>query len=358
MTGTLRRKATRIGSILCAIGLLAAGCTASEADETTIRLADTYPTTHMFSKYGVSGFIEEIEESGEDPIKVDRYPGGQMGEPGDIMSLTRSGALDIAGLAPSYLAAQLSLSSVADLPGETEDPCVVSRSFQDLLEPDGILYQEEYKPRGLRPLFAVVLPGYEFMTNKKIETPADARGLTLRSSGGAMDSSIAATGAVPVGLPANEAYEAISRKTVDGVSFPPTSVTSYGMEEVLKYSTKGLNAGSFSLTYAISEKAWDKLSDAQRKRITKAAGHANKRLCEGMVTEIDQAEDAMLDAGMEMNPLDEETSAAFEKDLDPVRQEWAHAFDAKGKPGSQVLKEYQDAVRRHSQDTDESKATA
>lgn len=166
-------------------------------------------------------------------------------------NLAQAGSLEITPAAPSYLSDQLPLSSVTDLPGLAEDSCVASAAFRDLLDEDGVLYQEEYAPRGLRPLWVAVIPGYELMTaSRKIETPEDIPGLTIRSSGGAMDTNIESLGAAPVSMTAADAYEALSRHTVDGISFPYASVTPYRLEEVLRYSTKGLNTEPRSRTRA------------------------------------------------------------------------------------------------------------
>lgn len=332
---------------ISALGLLSA-CAGSAEESPTLKLADSYATTHMFARYGVEGFIEDVTAPGEGEVGIEYYPAGQLGSARDIVNLAQAGSLEITPAAPAYLSDQLPLSSVTDLPGLADDSCVASAAYRDVLSEDGVLYQEEYEPRGLRPLWVAVIPGYEIMTvSRQVDDPSDMNGLTIRSSGGAMDSNISSLGAAPVSMTAADAYEALSRNTVDGISFPYASVTPYKLEEVLGYSTKGLNLGSFAIPYVIAEDAWLELSPQQQQRITEAGEAASLRLCEGITEENPASEQAMRDAGVEFTELTEEQQAAFAEHLEPLRREWAADFDAVGRPGSDVLAAYEAAVAEH-----------
>ena len=344
-----RRAVRALGAavLVSAVGLLSA-CAGDTDDTAVLKLADSYATTHMFARYGVEGFIEDVTGPGEGGVEVEYYPAGQLGSARDIVNLAQAGSLEITPAAPSYLSDQLPLSSVTDLPGLAEDSCVASAAFRDLLDEDGVLYQEEYAPRGLRPLWVAVIPGYELMTaSRKIETPEDIPGLTIRSSGGAMDTNIESLGAAPVSMTAADAYEALSRHTVDGISFPYASVTPYRLEEVLRYSTKGLNLGSFAMPYVIAEDAWQELTPAQQQRIRTAADDASQRLCDGITEENPASEQLMRDAGVEFTELTDEQIDEFAVHLEPLRSAWAEEFDAAGRPGTAVLEAYEEAVARH-----------
>lgn len=341
----LRRQGA--AAAVASLGLLSA-CSGDAHEEPVLTLADNYATTHMFARYGVEGFIDDVTAPGEGTVGIEYYPAGQLGTARDIINMARAGSLEIAPAAPSYLADQLPLSSVSDLPGLTEDSCVASAAFRDVLAEDGILYQEEYKPRGLRPLWVAVIPGYELMTvSRPVTSPEDIPGLTIRSSGGAMDSNIESLGAAPVSMTAADAYEALSRNTVDGISFPYASVTPYRLEEVLHYSTKGLNLGSFAMPYVIAEDAWQELTPDQQERIRTAADAASQRLCDGIMEENPASEQIMRDTGVEFTELTDEQVEEFAAHLDPLREQWARGFDEIGRPGTEVLTAYEEAVDRH-----------
>lgn len=244
-----------LGLTVAAATLALAACSSAQggepaADAPVIRLADSYPLTHPFAEHGVSVFIDGLEAEG---FEVEYFPAGQMGSPQDLAILARSGVIDVAPASAAYLEDQLPLSSVSDLPDMTTDACVAGRSMMDLLGEGGLLYEEEYEPFGVRPLWISIIPNYEILTaDRPVVDPDDAQGLILRSSGGAFDVTMDRAGVAAVSIPAGDTYEAMSRGTVDGTAMPFLSVVPYRLDEVSQYSTDGLNMGSVGIPYVIS----------------------------------------------------------------------------------------------------------
>jgi TRAP-type C4-dicarboxylate transport system substrate-binding protein len=263
------RLASRMISVALALALLGlSACSANDDEAEPLSLADSYAPTHIFAESGVKVFMDKISDTQTEDMSFDYYPAGQMGTPRDLVSLNRSGVLDITPASPAYLADQLPLSSVSDLPGLVEDSCTGAQALFDMMSPGGILYEQEYEPRGLRPLWVSVLPSYEILTvDRTVNSPQDLHGLNIRTSGGALDATLDALGAAAVSMPASDAYEALSRKTVDGVAFPFISVLPYKLQEVLGHSTTGLNIGAFAIPYVINEDTWDGLSPQMQKEV-------------------------------------------------------------------------------------------
>lgn len=299
-----------------------AGCAPVErSGNPTLGLADSYSPKHPFGKYGVSVFLEKLKEDG---IDTEYYPSGQMGNAEDLASLISTDNIDIGPASAAYLEDKLPLSSVGDLPMMTTDACVASDSMMDLLDEDGILYKEEYEDRGLRPLWVSIIPGYEVMTsNAKVESPADVRGLLLRSSGGAFDVTMETIGASAVSMSAADTYEAMTRNTVDGTAMPFVSVPSYNLEQVANYSTKGLNLGSVGIPYVISERTWDGLSPQEQGEVTDAAAQAQQSLCDGLNKEKSEAESLMKDAGVELVPITGDAKDQWTSELSRAKSDWA-----------------------------------
>ena len=105
--------------------------------------------------------------------------------------------------------------------------------------------------------------------------------------------------------------------------------------------------GSFAVPYVIAEDAWQDLNPAQQERVTTATEAATDRLCAGIMEENPASEQAMREAGVEFTELTEEQKAEFATHLDPLREQWAEDFDAAGRPGTEVLRAYEDALARH-----------
>src|SRR5690606_24905630 len=62
------------------------GSSSTGAGETsspiTLKLADTFPTTHGMNRVTNEVFIKKLEESGK--VKIEYYPAGQMGKAEDM----------------------------------------------------------------------------------------------------------------------------------------------------------------------------------------------------------------------------------------------------------------------------------
>ena len=345
--GRLAKMMTAVALALTLLGLSA--CSAETDDDVEhLSLADSYAPTHIFAESGVKVFMDELSQKSGGGVSFDYYPAGQMGTPRDLVSLNRSDVLDIAPASPAYLADQLPLSSVSDLPGLVEDSCTGAQALFDMMSPGGILYEQEYEPRGLRPLWVSVLPSYEILTvDRTINSPEDLHGLNIRTSGGALDATLDALGAAAVSMPASDAYEALSRKTVDGVAFPFISVLPYKLQEVLGHSTTGLNIGAFAIPYVINEDTWDRLSPQIQKRIERAGKDAQTSLCSAVNTDTPAAIDTIKGSSVEFNTPDAEGMDAFDEKLAPARKRWAENMDSIGKPGTEVLRTYEDNLARY-----------
>lgn len=345
-TGRLASRMTSLALALALLGLSA--CSANDGKSEPLSLADSYAPTHIFAESGVKVFMDEISDTQVADVSFDYYPAGQMGTPRDLVSLNRSGVLDITPASPAYLADQLPLSSVSDLPGLVKDSCVGAQALFDMMSPGGVLYEEEYEPRGLRPLWVSVLPSYEILTvGRTINSPQDLHGLNIRTSGGALDATLDALGAAAVSMPASDAYEALSRKTVDGVAFPFISVLPYNLQEVLGHSTTGLNIGAFAIPYVINEDTWDGLSSQMQKEVEGAAQEAQASLCAAVNADTPAAVDTIKASGVDFTAPDAEGMAEFDEKLAPVRQQWASNMESVGKPGKEVLRDYEDNLARY-----------
>lgn len=334
-----------VTSLIVAV-IATAGCASTDSsDGSTLSLADSYSPKHPFGKYGVGVFLDELDKGG---IATEYYPSGQMGNAEDLASLISTGNVDIGPASAAYLEDKLPLSSVGDLPMMTTDACVASDSMMDLLAEDGILYQEEYKDRGLRPLWVSIIPGYEVMTSSaKVEEPSDVNGLLLRSSGGAFDVTMETIGASAVSMSAADTYEAMARSTVDGTAMPFVSVPSYNLEQVANYSTKGLNLGSVGIPYVISERAWDGLTEHEQLEVKDASAKAQQSLCDGLNKEKFEAEKLMKNAGVTFTPIEGDAKQKWTRELSRAKSDWATSLDSTGLPGTEVLTDFEKAVTKN-----------
>lgn len=339
--------ARTMGALLTAAAVFAGLPGGAAAQAVKLRLADSFPAGHWISESIVKYWMDEVTRMTDKEVTFEYYPAEQLGKAKELLSIAQSGVADIAYVAPTYVSDKMPLSAVATLPmAGFSTSCEGTKAYWKLVQEGGILAQKEFAPNSMHMLFAFVLPPYQvFTSSRKIETPRSLEGLKLRSAGGAMDLMVRKLGAVPVQMAAPDVYMALSRGTLDGLVFPTSSIFSYNLGGDVKYSTAGQNFGSFVGTYVISEKRWKALPAKVQAAMTKASEATVQRACE--VADRNEAKeiDRLKKAGATMVEFSAEDQRFLTDRIADVSAEWAAALDKRGKPGTEVLKAFRDALK-------------
>jgi len=320
--------------------LVASTIFAQAADPITLRVADSFPKGHYLVKLILEPWMEEVKKRTNSAVTFEHYPAQQLGKAADMLKLTQTGVADIGYVAPAYVSDKMPVSEVAMLPGAFEHSCQGTLAYWRLAR-NGVIAEQDYAGNHIRLLLAVSLPQYRIFTVKQpVKDVADVAGLKLRSTGGAQDLTLRAIGAVPVRMAAPEAYESLSRGTMDGLLFPLESVVAYGADKLVKYSTDGIGFGSFIVSYSISDAAWKKLSPDVQKAMIDVADEIILSACQDVQKADETTKNTLAAAGVRFEPLQPEK---FKDLLKGVAKTWAEGLDSRGKRGSDALREF-DAV--------------
>src|SRR3978361_1938278 len=317
--------------------LIATTVLAQAADPVKLRVADSFPKGHFLVKLILEPWMEEVTKRTNGAVTFEHYPAQQLGKATDMLKLTQTGVADIGYVAPGYTSDKMAVSEVAMLPGAFEHSCQGTLAYWKLAR-SGVIAEQDYTANNIRLLLAVSLPQYRIFTVKNpVKDTADVTGLKLRSTGGAQDLALRAIGAVPVRMAAPDAYESLSRGTMDGLLFPLESVVAYGADKLVKYSTDGLGFGSFIVSYSISESAWKKLSPEIQKAMVDVAEEIIPSACQE-VQKSDEVTKTKLQAmGVRFDPVQPDR---FKDLLRGVAKTWAEGLDSRGKRGGDALKEF------------------
>lgn len=331
------------GAALAASAMLAAGA-ALAADPITLRLADNLPPTHFLAKYGTHYFMEEVTKATNGRVKFEYFPAEQVGKAKDMLALTQSGVVDIALIVPAYISDKLPLSGVVDLPGSFASSCEGTLAFWKTAR-DGWLAKHEFQPSGVRVVFSYVNPPYElFMSKEGAIRLEDVKGRKIRSVGGALDITLRNLGAVPVRLTAPEIRESLSRGTVDGIVFPVPTVTSYKLEGLIKSVTSGASLAGIATTYAINEARWKKLPADVQKAMTEVGDATTRRVCKMTDEDVAKSYEVFKQQGMTISRIGPEDQKVLDEVYQQARRDWAAGLDRRGKPGTEALKMFSEAL--------------
>lgn len=341
-----RHKFLRLTGSTTALVAAALWCGVASA-QTTLRVADSFPTGHYIPESQTKPWMEKLKEMTGGKVAFQYFPAEQLGKAKDLLSLTQTGVVDIGYVAPSFVGDKLPLAAVAELPEAFSTSCEGTMAFWNIAKPGGMLDKLEFAPNGVRALFVLVLSPYQlYMAKDNIASLDVAKGKKIRTSGGAKELAVRALGATPVQIPTPDVREAVSRGTVDGMLFPHSSIPPYDLTKQVKYATVGENFGSFIVTYMISLNKWNALPAEVRKAMDEAGEWATKAGCKA--TDEREASDIekLKAGGVTFVKLSEADHKQLAEKLTGVSLDWAKNLDSRGKKGTDVLKAFQAGLKK------------
>ncbi|MGD9552204.1 MAG: C4-dicarboxylate TRAP transporter substrate-binding protein, partial [Candidatus Caldatribacteriota bacterium] len=167
---------------------------------------------------------------------------------------------------------------------------------------------------GLKVLSFNWVQGFRhFMTNKPIYSPADLKGLRIRTPPAPIWSeSVRALGAVPTAINFGEIYTAIQQKAVDGAELVYANIFGANLFEVLKYvcETKHFLLINFEV---ISAKWFDSLPEEYQKILVEECDRAGLETSYAMEEQIPDYRRRAEEKGMTIIPTEEIDIEAFKE---------------------------------------------
>ncbi|NQT60547.1 MAG: TRAP transporter substrate-binding protein [Bacteroidetes bacterium] len=292
----------------------AAGNAEEEAAESIVlRLAEThgadYPTTQ-----GDYEFARLVEERTDGRIKIEVYPGSQLGEERAVIEQVQFGAIDFTRVSISPLAAFAPDFNALQMPYLYRSPdhmwevlnSSIGDEFLGSLEPSGFVGLSWFDS-GARSFYNSVRP---------IKTVADLAGLKIRVQESAlMVGLVESLGAVATPMPFGEVYSAIQTGVIDGAENNWPSYYSTSHFEVAGYYTLDEHTRVPEITIA-SKITMDKLSAADQAIIKQAAKDSMAFQIKAWADYEKVAEDAVVANGNEIYRLPD--NAAFQAAMQPL----------------------------------------
>lgn len=329
---------------LTAALLAGSAAVAAQAQDITLRVADSLPVDHYMTRGVLEPLMAQVGEATGGAVAFQHFPAEQLGKAKDLLSLAQDGVADIAYVGASYVADKLPLSSVGELPEAFTNSCEGTKAFWEIAKPGGALDQAEYAPQGVRALAVLVLPPYQIFSAQEITGLDSLKGQKVRATGAAKQIALTKLGAVPVAMPAPETREALSRGTVDAIAFPHGSVLPYDLVPHLESATEGANFGSFVATWMISQSKYDSLPAEVQTALTEAGAAATLNGCAETDAATESDKQTIAEGGVSFVTLSEADAATLQETMNSVGDEWAAELDGRGKQGTEILEAFRAAL--------------
>jgi TRAP-type transport system periplasmic protein len=301
-------------------------------------LAD--PTTHGGAYASV--LKTEVERLSGGKLKVEIYPGGQLGDAKSSFEQVRKGTIEAASGAAGVMASlYFEKLNIFDMPFTFSSMEVARRLFDTNNPFTRKLIEECLEKTGIRILKLAPF-GFRHLTNnvRPIHSPDDMKGLKIRTMEIVPHMKLMESlGANPTPISYMELYTSLQSKVVDGQENPFTNIINQKFYQVQKYLT--LTGHVLGLDVTIVNEEWYQslpddlklaLIEGQRNALTTMIGISTLADSTGL--------EELKSKGMEVYAPTPEEMAMFREKAVPHVKEWMGE-----KLGTEFVEEYLSAVK-------------
>jgi TRAP-type C4-dicarboxylate transport system substrate-binding protein len=286
-----------------ALGLAAAIsiCSSAFAQEVTLRAVTAFAEKTTYSR-PFEKFIEQVNAEGKGIIQINYIGGPKAMPPFEVGNALKAGVVDIANTTGAF---------TTNVMPESDAWKLTERPMSELRKNGGYDYMAKLYAEKMNAIFLARLVDnnqFHLYLNKPISTP-DLTGLKIRITPVYRDF-FQALGATVVQTPPGEVYTSLERGVVDGYGWPITGIFDLGWHEKTKYR---VDPGFYTVEVSIlvNKTTWDKLSDAQKAVLRKAAERGEAEAAAEFGAENAKDTKRQADAGIQTIKFDGAVAEAY-----------------------------------------------
>jgi TRAP-type transport system periplasmic protein len=321
------------------MGLLAAAVAAllsgSVSAATVLRASHQFPGGKGDVRDEMVQIIaREAKAAGVD-LEVQVYPGASLFKPNEQWNALVNGQLDVSAFPLDYASGKVRAFGATLMPGLVRSHARAARLNDSKFMQD---IKAKIEKAGVIVLSDAWLAGAVASKKGCIRTPADVKGLKVRSAGPTFAAMWQAAGASIVSIPSNEVYNALQTGVADATDTSTGSFMSFRLYEQVKCVTApGDNALWFMYEPVLmSKKSFERLNRSQQEALLKAGRKAQDYFAKEAKSLDDEMVQAFKDHKVEVVTL---TPAEYEAWLKVAQQSSYAEFAAEVPGGKQLLDE-------------------
>lgn len=321
---------TYVRTALFGLAVMTVGLGTAARAETVIRFGYELPVTHEFHQ-GAQMLAKEVAEKTKGSVKIELYPAGQLTKDSTFAREITSGTVD-AGLSPTlYWTGVMPIAGIFDVP-------YLVRSHDEAQKILGTAVGQRLLD-GLDKFNAVGLGYFNYgfgifgTTKKALLTPADFKGLKIRTNNDIGAQLLKTYGASPTFMSGSEVFLGLQQGTVDGTHTGLSSVLSRKMYEVLKHLTVE-NHNMIPYFVVVRKAVFNKLSAQEQAILRDAVRNAGDWVAAKQKQYDDEAVEALRGHGMKVEVLTPEQLGVWAKAARPVTEDWLKRV---GKEGNELI---------------------
>jgi len=325
-----------------ALGLLSPNGTLAQEHQFTYA---SYATPGWANVESDMWLLDEIKSRSGGRIDFERYFGGSLMSPFELVPATGQNVIQIANVPTQYTPDLLPLSDVIQ-PFITDKLDAASRAYRRVSTSNEAL-KAEYEALNLKLLYTQVVSGPIVISNKKIEKTEDLAGMRIRAQSTLADM-IREFGGTPVAMNWSESVDVFSSGGLDGLSSAAFDIAVIsGAHELASHFWDLGGAGSWAtVTTVMSMDAYNNLPPDLREIIDEVSLEADEKYLELLNKSIDDNVKVVANTpGLTVTTSTEAMRKEVRETGEKLREKWIEELEAKGVEARSVMEEYVKYVR-------------
>lgn len=329
---TMRLKFLLAG--LCALGasMLPAAATAQTRLDVAIFHIERDPYAET-----LRWWISEVQTRTGGKVQIRAHYAGSLAKLTEVFDAVRNGVVPMGLVAPSFISGVMPpmayLEMVGGFPSTQEGTERALPAMRPLME-------KMFEAQGMvflwqQPAFSVGVA----CRDKIMKSPADWKGVKVRTAGRWQAEQMKALGAIPVAIDPSEQYLALQSRAVDCALGIPTLLLGLKLNEVAPKITH-LRMSVNAMLYVVNAKTWAGLSPAERDAISAASLEAEKRAVPFLLGSMD-------DYYARLKAAKADVQAISDADLKTYRDAFRPVFEAIDRTSGDSGRSLGDQLRKY-----------
>ena len=313
----------------------------AKAKTINLTYSNFFPPTHGHAIQGAN-MIKEIEKRTNGRVKISYFPGGTLTKPRVCYDGVMKGISDIGMSCFAYTRGRFPVMEAVDLPFGYKSGKIATRVAYE--------FYKKMNPKELQDVKVLVVhahgPGI-LASKKDVNSLSDIKGMKIRCTG--LSSKLAKyLGAAPVGMPQNQAYEALQKGVVEGTFCPIEVLKGWKQGEVIDYVIETKALGYTTAMFVVMNK---KKYNSLPPDIKKVFDEVAEEWVDVHGDVWDYADRAglkfVIELGKNIHGLSSAQEKKWRQSVSPIILEYQTKMEEKGLPGKKAVKVLQDLVAKY-----------
>lgn len=293
------------------------------------KLAHIAPEGHLWHEAALT-FAKELESRSEGRMKVDIYPGGQLGNEADSLQQITAGSLDFGFVTAAYLTSRSESFSAwfAPFMFDSYEAANIARKSQVAQNILGTLDEQ-----GLKGLDYFFSGSRNMFFREKVDEIEDLQGLTLRvTPSPALQDWYRLLGASPESISLPDVYQALQTGVIDGMEMDLDVTILANFHEVTNYGLL-TNHMVWPAVVVMNLNKFDDLPQEDRKIVEEAIKATTEYATLKRASQEEEFVQQLRDKGMELDKMDKSL-------FDPYIKQYDEQYMSKHPLIEQFIKEF------------------